>query len=158
MEKSELEILIEKGLSTRDMATEVGCSQGSIAYQIKKHKLKTKYRLSAGEYLCRTCGTSDISKFYSYRKRLCKACDNIRVVEKQRQMRERIRSYLGGKCCRCGYMKCNRALEVHHTDPNKKDDTFKSSAGWSWERVVKELVDCILLCSNCHREEHAEEV
>lgn len=157
MDKSMLESLVEKGLSSREIAREVQISQGSVAYQLKKHKLKTKFKRGSGAALCSGCGESDLNMFYGYRKLLCKRCDNIRVLAKQREMRERIRQYLGGKCSKCGYCKCSRALEVHHTDPSRKDNTFKSMAGWSWKRIEKELVSCLLLCSNCHREEHVSE-
>ena len=63
---------------------------------------------------------------------------------------------MGGKCCRCGYNKCEAALELHHVDPTTKDaDTTKNLRLISDEvRVNEELDKCILLCSNCHREEH----
>lgn len=54
---------------------------------------------------------------------------------------------------KCGYDKCVAALDFHHI--GKK--TFGiSSKGLtrSWERLKNELKQCVLICANCHREEH----
>lgn len=63
----------------------------------------------------------------------------------------------GGKCCICGYDKCDSALEFHHLDPSEKETTFgKLRANIkSWEKIVEEMRKCVMLCSNCHREVHA---
>ena len=63
----------------------------------------------------------------------------------------------GGKCEQCGYDRCIDALEFHHRDPALKDFSI-SSKGYtrSWEKVVKELDKCVMLCANCHRELHAK--
>lgn len=46
------------------------------------------------------------------------------------------------------------ALEFHHLNPNKKD--FGISGGTkSFETLRPEVDKCILVCSNCHREIHA---
>ena len=63
----------------------------------------------------------------------------------------------GGKCAKCGYSVCSAALEFHHVDPTTKDKgiAFLFSSPKSIESIVKELSKCVLLCSNCHREIHA---
>ncbi len=55
-------------------------------------------------------------------------------------------------CERCGYNKCIGALEFHHLDPTIKDELVCRSR--SFEKAKKEMDKCVLLCSNCHREEH----
>lgn len=62
----------------------------------------------------------------------------------------------GGRCEQCGYNRCIEALEFHHIDSQEKDFNI-SQRGYtrSWDRVVKELGKCIMLCANCHRELHA---
>lgn len=64
-------------------------------------------------------------------------------------------AYKGKKCERCGYSRCQEALEFHHRFGRK--DFGISSKGYtrSWKRVKHELDKCILLCANCHREIHA---
>lgn len=61
--------------------------------------------------------------------------------------------YKGGKCERCGYNKCIKALEFHHLDPTKKDFRI-SSVSKSFKSIIYELDKCILVCANCHREIH----
>lgn len=59
----------------------------------------------------------------------------------------------GGKCIRCGYDKCLKALEFHHLDPSQKDFTI-SNDRFKIKDAVNESKKCILLCSNCHKEFH----
>lgn len=83
---------------------------------------------------------------------------NYQHVKSHRQkIKERAIQYKGGKCEKCGYDKCNRALEFHHLIPNEKDFTISRYSVLSWDKVKKELEKCILICSNCHRELHDEE-
>jgi len=68
-------------------------------------------------------------------------------------MKKKAVAYKGGKCERCGYDKCVAAMDFHHVNPDDKD--FKISDGiWSWDRLKPELDKCMMLCANCHREEH----
>ena len=59
----------------------------------------------------------------------------------------------GGKCIKCGYNKCLKALEFHHLDPRQKDFTI-SNDRFKIADAVAESKKCILLCSNCHKELH----
>jgi 5-methylcytosine-specific restriction endonuclease McrA len=81
---------------------------------------------------------------------VCSAC-----VSKQRRRQIKIKAveYKGGKCQKCGYNKCAGALDFHHTVPHKKDFTISGNAG-KWENIKKELDKCVLLCKNCHAEQH----
>tara|TARA_Y100000022_G_scaffold124448_2_gene107779 strand:+ start:6311 stop:6541 length:231 start_codon:yes stop_codon:yes gene_type:complete len=64
--------------------------------------------------------------------------------------------YKGGSCSKCGYDNYIGALEFHHLDPTQKDFTIaKVKLTTFGEKVEKELDKCVLLCSNCHREQHA---
>ena len=89
-------------------------------------------------------------------KRFC----SLRCKRNERVMRVRVAykrkavDLLGGKCCRCGYNKCMRALQFHHVNPEEKEFGI-SVAGETraWSRLEKELKKCILLCANCHAEE-----
>lgn len=64
------------------------------------------------------------------------------------------RKMYGGRCIRCGYDKCTQALEFHHLDPTQKD-TIISSDSITMEKAIEESKKCILICSNCHKEFHA---
>lgn len=62
--------------------------------------------------------------------------------------------YLGGCCSICGYNKCPDALHLHHKDPSIKGYTVSHKISWGFERIKAELDKCVLLCANCHTEEH----
>lgn len=62
--------------------------------------------------------------------------------------------YKGGKCCKCGYNKCDAALEFHHRDPKEKEFSFGLFRGYKFESLKEELDKCDIVCANCHREIH----
>lgn len=86
----------------------------------------------------------------------CKKC-RVEAVQKRRdKVKELAVQYKGGKCCICGYDKYVGALEFHHLIPDKKDFGI-GAKGYtrSFAKIKEELDKCILVCSNCHREIHA---
>lgn len=105
---------------------------------------------------CRTHGdTTFVSAGQGVHKRMrCLECRKEAVVRKRKKLKDDSLAYKGGKCQFCGYNRCNKALEFHHTDPKEKDFTLGDGNTRSFEKVKIELDKCILLCSNCHREEH----
>jgi 5-methylcytosine-specific restriction endonuclease McrA len=66
----------------------------------------------------------------------------------------------GGKCEQCGYSRCVKALEFHHINPDDKEMKLdaRSLAGHNWEALQKEASKCLLLCANCHRELHDDNI
>jgi hypothetical protein len=62
--------------------------------------------------------------------------------------------YLGGRCMKCNYNNCNRALEFHHSNSSEKEFSMAERREASFEKLKSELNKCSLLCRNCHREEH----
>ncbi len=55
-------------------------------------------------------------------------------------------------CSRCGYNQCGAALDFHHKDSNKERRITVRS--WATRLGQMEIDKCVLLCANCHREEH----
>lgn len=88
--------------------------------------------------------------FHSY----CKKCNNALTIKRQQNLKQEAVNYKGGKCQHCGYDKYIGALDFHHTNPSEKDFSFSSYKNYILESIKKELDKCVLLCSNCHREEH----
>lgn len=80
-----------------------------------------------------------------------------RVKSWRKDTKNAIVEGFGGKCCICGYSKCEDALDLHHLDPSKKNFTLGGIRAHpkNWKIILKELENCILLCANCHREFHA---
>jgi len=62
----------------------------------------------------------------------------------------------GGRCTRCGYSRNLAALTWHHTDPAEKSFNLdmRALSNRSDGEVRTELAKCVLLCANCHAEEH----
>jgi hypothetical protein len=79
------------------------------------------------------------------------------VAEARRKLKARAIAYKGGKCERCGYDRCPDALDFHHRDPTEKDFQVSAGAYRRWALMVRELDKCVMLCANCHREEHYRE-
>lgn len=59
------------------------------------------------------------------------------------------------KCCCCGYDNYWGALEFHHLDSEEKEFGVASITHHNFEKILKEVEKCIMVCANCHRELHA---
>lgn len=161
MNSSVLTDLIEKGSSISIMATELGVSKATVRHWMKKHGLKTHNSIynkgKTPSFKCCECGETNPSKFYGHKRSICGKCQNQYNIETGRKKKEYIVEALGGRCSYCGYNKYIGALDIHHLDPTIKDKNFGSIRGWSKSRIDKEIENCVLLCANCHREEHGYE-
>lgn len=62
------------------------------------------------------------------------------------------------KCSRCGEDD-TCCLDFHHLNPGEKETSISKAigSGWSFKKLETELNKCIVLCSNCHRKEHAKQ-
>ena len=80
-----------------------------------------------------------------------------RVKKWRRNAKTKMVEAMGGSCQCCGYNTCTEALAFHHIDPTIKDIQFAAARAnpKSWDKIVKELRKCVLVCHNCHSEIHA---
>lgn len=83
-------------------------------------------------------------------------CNSCNVNQRRFSIKERCLAYKGGKCERCGYSRCARALVFHHNDPKEKEWGIGGNHSRKWSDIVRELDKCQLLCANCHMEVHSE--
>jgi hypothetical protein len=127
-----------------------------------QHNTRKLEEHSDTEKRCPKCETTKpIDQFYQRRglkggAPYCIPCTNKDVVDRQQKFKKKCVEYKGDVCSCCGYNEYIGALEFHHIDPSKKDfspahvrlTTFS-------KKIERELDKCILLCANCHREEHA---
>ena len=105
-------------------------------------------------FLCETCGDNEPANFYKGQKICCKKCHVKVTHQAQKDTKRRAIEYKGGCCEHCGYDKYTGALQFHHLDPTQKD-IKQFSKTKNFEAFKKEVDKCILLCANCHAEEHA---
>lgn len=61
--------------------------------------------------------------------------------------------FLGGRCVRCGNDDF-RILQFHHKNGEDKDFTIRNIKNTAYSFIEKEVKKCVLLCPNCHMEEH----
>ena len=113
--------------------------------------------------ICEICGNSFEIIDNGWTRKYCYNCSphidenmtNAQAVTiKRRAIKKMLIDYKGGKCEKCGYDKCMRALEFHHLNPNEKDFGLSKNLSKSISALKAEADKCILLCSNCHAEEH----
>jgi 5-methylcytosine-specific restriction endonuclease McrA len=160
MDKEILQSLVNEGVSSYKIGDKLNSSPTNVRYWIKKHNI-TKETLIKEEKFCPRC-TKNLprSEFYNRRNgkgnsTYCKPCSNNHTLERQRAFKVKCVEYKGGKCESCGYDKCISALEFHHVNPKEKDFTIAHAKLLKFDENTKaELNKCVLLCANCHREEH----
>lgn len=108
---------------------------------------------------CIKCGDENPGNFYTRRGdryySYCKKCTTVVTSERQRKNKKDAVEYKGGRCCICGYDKCDASLDFHHLDPDAKEYTISHFHGRVIESLKEELDKCILVCRNCHGEIHA---
>ena len=68
-------------------------------------------------------------------------------IKKYHNRRLELIVLLGGKCAWCG---STEHLEFDHKDPNAKEFSVSRILTYSWERILKEIKKCQLLCHECH--------
>jgi hypothetical protein len=112
---------------------------------------------------CVTCNKPLRGRQRRFCSRRCKNLDtnNRHQSYAAQQLRGRARKLeliqlKGAKCGRCGYNHNSAALEFHHPDPHKKDFQLdiRILSNRRWDVILVEAKKCLLLCSNCHAEEH----
>lgn len=74
-------------------------------------------------------------------------------MENRRNIKRRLVEHFGGKCIWCGYSKSVAALQFHHPNDDKEFGVG-DGASRSWEKQFAEAQKCVLICANCHAEEH----
>ena len=143
--------LHSKGLTKKQISEKL-----EIGYStVKKYTKGLKTIIPNTKYVCRSCNKAGKNFFYKNLPYQCKNCWNHRTYNSTlEKVAEYMASRGGAKCQKCGYDRYVGALEFHHRDPIEKDP--KWHRGWSISKLAIELDKCDILCSNCHREVHAE--
>lgn len=167
--KEELMLILNESRNWSDLIAKLGYHSRSSATQKQIRKMIDFYGFELPAYVhegvyktqyktCPICGEKfKVDDFAQQRRKYCANCspatNNPSIVNKA--MKTRVVELRGGKCEKCGYDKCIDALEFHHIDPSTKDMSLANTGACpSFERYLAEAAKCLLLCANCHREEH----
>lgn len=87
----------------------------------------------------------------------CKPC----ILKRNRDRRDERRAYTNSLkvvgCTVCGELHEPDIMDLHHTDPKKKEYTVSHmvSSGLSMEKIKAEIEKCVVICKPCHREIHS---
>lgn len=121
--------------------------------------------------ICSKCKLEkDKSLFYNNRARkdglsnYCKECKSLG----EKESLEKCKIWYNEWKQEQGCSKCNESrpyvLDLHHIDNSREGNKYKllsriiSSGTYSFEKrkekILKEAKECLILCSNCHREFH----
>ncbi len=112
---------------------------------------------------CLNCSKSLSGRQTKFCSRACKNTHNNQSFQSYQSQQARGRKrklqlikLMGGQCGRCHYNKNFSALEFHHKNPKTKlfQLDLRSLSNRRWEAIEEEAKKCLLLCSNCHAEEH----
>jgi hypothetical protein len=81
----------------------------------------------------------------------CKVCRNYSTTNSRRNKKTKLVEIFGGCCQVCGYNLIKKCLQFHHR--NRELKKFQISGNnYSFERLLREVLKCVLLCSRCHTE------
>ena len=79
---------------------------------------------------------------------------NLKAQQRRWLRKLRAIEYKGGVCFKCKTIVHPAAFDFHHVSKEEKHKDPGLMMSHSDESLFKELDKCILLCANCHREEH----
>lgn len=81
-------------------------------------------------------------------------CNSCELAKRRWKKKSRFVNLKGGKCCKCGYNKNIGALQFHHIKNKIVSLDTRNLDILAEDVILQELEKCILLCANCHAEEH----
>jgi hypothetical protein len=112
---------------------------------------------------CVVCRAVLLGRQRNFCSRACKNRDTnnrhqsyVRQQLRGLERKTRLVEAAGGCCVRCGYRRNLAALAWHHIDPGRKSFNLdlRALSNRGEEEIQAEVAKCILLCANCHAEEH----
>lgn len=120
-----------------------GYTLRAIATKLKRHGIITRKGRT-------TWQISVISDILNRRK------EKLPYKWKIKPKKLRAMLFLGDQCYVCGYRdESGISMDFHHLDETIKSNARAGLMGATGAQFEKELKNCILLCSNCHRKLHA---
>lgn len=100
---------------------------------------------------CKECHQKNSKAKYNEQERIRVRAD----TERRRKIaREYVAELKAKSKCKCGYK--GAALQFHHLGNKDTEVSRAVGDGWSLERLIKEIEKCVIMCANCHIEEHTK--
>ena len=126
------------------------CTKCKIAQNVDQFR-KDATRKDNLYYTCKTCCSAAHKAIWigAYRDQRNAASVDRRIEHKQRI--DQYKSVRGCKVCTETDPCC---LDLHHKD-DTKEFTVSLRLNSSWNRILREVEKCVVLCANCHRKHHA---
>lgn len=162
IDEETLTSLVDEGLSGREIASNLGVSQGTVRHWLMRYGLQTlrggvttRPRRAEREPFTDVCTLHGTTEFVVRTDGFttCRRCRSEAVVQRRRRVKEELVLEAGGACVLCGYGACMAALQFHHVDPaTKRFEVGSRGLTRSWKAVRAEAAKCVLLCANCHAE------
>lgn len=126
--------------------------------KLEKEEIDFPFRNKSKNQLhdnCRECWKTTRKKSYENHKKYYKD-KNIRIRTNNTEWFIQYKKTLKCNNCDENHPAC---LEFHHVDSqNKKTEVGKLITTYSIETIKEEIEKCIVLCNNCHRKLHYEEI
>lgn len=155
-----LELMVDDGLTLREIADELDRSLSTVRYWIRKYGLQTQGVLRRRDrtfsgpkhaiFECKLHGPAEfVLENRGYYR--CKKCRSAAVSKRRRVIKQKLIEESGGACAICGFADVPAALQFHHLDSTAKEfHIAQRGHSRSLARCRKEIQKCILLCANCH--------
>lgn len=130
----------------------------------QRERISTKV-LVVKNSVCEACETNLVGKQQKYCSTKCRnITSNLKFQnyksQKERGFQKKYAAIVkrGGGCSSCGYNKNLASLCFHHLRDKEFSLDFRGFANMSPQKIEAELDKCIVLCHNCHMEEHNPEM
>jgi excisionase family DNA binding protein len=167
IDRETLTILVDAGMTTREIAERLGFSQSTVRHWLRCHGLRTHRarrpdsngtRGQDPDRKMMVCARHGETLFWLEARGIyrCLRCRSEAVGRRRRKLKAILVADAGGRCSRCGYDRYIGALQFHHRDGQTKEFGLADRGlTRSLEAVREEARKCILLCANCHAEVEA---
>jgi transposase-like protein len=160
IDREDLTALVERGLSVRQIAAELGFGPTTVRHWLRRHGLQTDplhYSRRDGEKppsVLRECplhGWTPFGRIGADGRYRCRRCNAETVAERRRRIKDLLVAEAGGRCALCGFDDYAGALQFHHIDPARKAFALsREGVTRSLASAREEAAKCALLCANCH--------
>jgi hypothetical protein len=165
VERIPLAMLVDQGLTQREIGERLGVAVSTVRHWLRVHGLRTQRQARRAEgpkarsghppRCVQTCPKHGPTEFWLEQRGIyrCLRCRSEAVSRRRKKVKAILVAEAGGRCVLCGYDRCIAALHFHHRDAaTKKFGVSERGMTRALDVVRAEAAKCALVCSNCHAE------